>query len=74
MIGLVSPVRKTNANSFFHPLKIQLIGARITMKNLSSGAENIENFSGLSLARLFGEISPKISTTTVVAMVDTVAP
>ena len=32
------------------------------------------NFSGISLARLLGVISPKISTTTVETMVETVAP
>ena len=74
VIGLLSPVRKSKASSFFQQPNSQLIGARMTIKNLSSGAENIENFSGLSFARLFGEISPKISTTIVVAMVDTVAP
>ena len=38
------------------------------------GAENIANFSGDSFAILFGETSPKISTTTVVTAVDTLGP
>ena len=39
-----------------------------------SGAENMANASGLSFARLLGVISPKISTTTVITTVETVAP
>ena len=44
------------------------------MKNLMIGAENMENFSGLSFARDLGLISPKIRTTTVITMVAIVAP
>ena len=39
-----------------------------------SGAENIAKLSGRSFAMLFGVISPKMSTTTVMTAVDTVAP
>ena len=38
------------------------------------GAENIANFSGDSFAMLFGEISPKINTTTVITSVEIPAP
>jgi glutamine phosphoribosylpyrophosphate amidotransferase len=38
------------------------------------GAENRANLSGDSFAILFGEISPKIRTSTVVTIVETLAP
>ena len=44
------------------------------MKKRSSGANAIAIRSGLSFARLFGEISPKMRTTTVSTMVDTGTP
>ena len=39
-----------------------------------NGAENIVNCSAQSFAMLFGEISPKINTTTVTTTVEIVAP
>ena len=44
------------------------------MNSRSRGAENMAKASGDSLARLLGEISPKMSTTTVSTMVDTAGP
>ena len=44
------------------------------MKKFIIGADIIANFSGDSFARLFGDISPNISTRTVIITVDTVAP
>ena len=44
------------------------------IKNWMNGAENIVNCSAQSFAMLFGEISPKINTTTVTTTVEIVAP
>ena len=49
-------------------------GVNNTTSELIRGDENIAKDSGLSLAILFGVISPKISTTTVITAVETVAP
>lgn len=46
----------------------------IQIKVLRKGAENTAKRSGQSFAIFWGEISPKISTTTVTTTVDTVAP
>jgi hypothetical protein len=43
-------------------------------KTRSRGAENMAKDSAFSLARLLGEISPKMSTTAVSTMVDTRGP
>ena len=60
-------------SSFCQPLKIMLKGKRIILKKLIMGAENKTNFSGEFLAIVLGEISPKISITTVSTAVETVA-
>ena len=61
-------------SSFFHCPNSQLIGVRTIRSPLIIGAENIANFSGDSFAMLFGEISPKINTTTVITSVEIPAP
>ena len=61
-------------NSFFHCANKKLTGVRIAISTSKNGAENMANASGDSLARLLGDTSPKISTTTVVTMVASVAP
>ena len=50
------------------------MGVSTQMTTRMMGADTMANFSGFSLARLFGLISPKISTTMVMTMVETVAP
>ena len=49
-------------------------GVRAMMNTRRMGAENIAKASAQSLATLLGEISPKISTTTVITTVEIVAP
>ena len=61
-------------SSFFHWANRKLTGVITQISTRMTGVESMANFSGFSLARLLGEISPKISTTTVITMVDTVAP
>ena len=61
-------------SSFFHMLKRKFSGVNTTMITRRIGAENIAKRSGNSLATLFGEISPKISTTIVITTVEIVAP
>ena len=46
----------------------------MVIKSLKNGALNRANASGCSLARFLGEISPKISTMTVITAVDTDTP
>ena len=61
-------------SSFFHRPNRKFSGVSTAMNSRSRGAENMANASGDSLARLLGEISPKMSTTTVSTMVDTAGP
>ena len=49
-------------------------GVSIAMQKLMKGAENFAKASGFSLAMFLGVISPKMSTTTVITMVETAAP
>ena len=65
---------KINDNNFFHKPNRKLNGVSTLTNIFKIGAENIANFSGDSFAILFGEISPKISTTIVVTAVDTLGP
>ena len=65
---------KTSESSFFHCRNKKFTGVRQKMNPRSSGAENMANRSGDSLAMLLGETSPKISTTTVVTRVETPGP
>ena len=58
----------------FQRVKRKFTGVSSHMKARMMGAENMAKRSGLSLARLLGEISPKISTTTVTTAVEIVAP
>ena len=63
------------ANGDYTPGVLNLIDLdNIDMNTLKIGAENIANFSGDSFARLFGDISPKINTSTVITTVDRVTP
>ena len=43
-------------------------------QTFNAGAALIQNFSAWSLARVFGAISPKISTSTVSTMVEATGP
>ncbi len=61
-------------SSFFHCANTKLTGVRIFTRTAMIGAENSANLSGDSFAMLFGEISPKIKTRTVVTIVETLAP
>ena len=58
----------------FHWVNSQFKGVNSTISRLSTGDTAVATVSGISLARLLGVTSPKISTTTVSTMVDTVAP
>ena len=58
----------------FHWLNSHVSGVNTSISRLSAGATAVATVSGISLARLLGVTSPKISTTTVSTMVDTVAP
>ena len=69
-----SPPLKMRPRSFFHWANRKLMGVSTQMTTRMMGADTMANFSGFSLARLFGLISPKISTTMVMTMVETVAP
>ena len=72
---LLSDLRwKTFANSFFQSEKIAFSGVKTQIKICSIGADSIAHCSAQSFAILFGEISPKISTTTVTTTVEIVAP
>jgi hypothetical protein len=51
-----------------------LTGVKIKISSRINGAANMAKLSGESLARLFGEISPKISTSTVITAVEMVTP
>ena len=64
----------TRQSSFFQPEKIALMGFRITSSTRMMGVTAMAKLSGISLAMLLGVISPKISTTTVQTMVETVGP
>ena len=66
--------RKTFASSFFQREKRAFSGVKIQIRICSIGAENMAHCSAQSLAMLFGEISPKISTTTVTTTVEIEAP
>ena len=61
-------------SSALSPIKAKLNGARITVKNLSIGAENIAKLSAFSFAMLLGDISPNIRTATVMTTVEIVTP
>jgi hypothetical protein len=58
----------------FHWVNRKLAGVSTATKARSRGAESMAQASGLSLARLLGETSPKIRITTVSTMADTVGP
>ena len=60
------------ASSFFHCTNRALIGVTIVRSTSSTGANATATVSGFSLAIAFGLISPKISTTIVITMVETV--
>ena len=60
--------------SRFHWEKRKFSGRRITSSTRSSGEAHMAKRSGDSLAMLLGEISPKISTTTVSTTVEMVGP
>ena len=73
MLGTTS-VLKITESSFFHCANIQFIGVRIILSRFITGAAKEAKVSGCSLARLFGVISPKVKTVTVVTIVEIVAP
>ena len=61
-------------SSFFHWVNSQVSGVKRSISRLSTGDTAVAMVSGISLARLLGVTSPKISTTMVSTMVETVAP
>ena len=72
---LLSPFRRNAfASSLFQREKSRLSGSSTQMSTRRMGAENMAKRSAQSLAMLLGEISPKISTTTVTTTVEIVAP
>ena len=72
---LLSPSRwNILASSFFHRENSAFSGISSQIRHRRNGAAVMAQFSAQSLAMLLGEISPKISTTTVTTMVDSVAP
>ena len=62
------------ATSFFHALNRKFKGVKIIITNLMLPPKPIEVFSGISLARLLGVISPKMRIRTVVTTVAIVGP
>ena len=62
------PPRRAVANRFIAE-KNHIAGVSIVMQTESGAAISIEKLSAFSLARLFGSISPKISTSTVMTRV-----
>jgi len=58
----------------FHWVNSQVSGVNRISSRFKKGDTAVATVSGISLARLLGVTSPKISTTTVSTMVDTVAP
>ena len=61
-------------SSFFHKLNRKLIGVKSVWIKPITPATAIANFSGVSFAMLFGEISPKIKITIVMTAVDRLTP
>ena len=61
-------------SSRFHWENRKFSGRRTSRNTRRMGAENMAKLSACSLARLLGEISPKIRMMTVRATVDTVGP
>ena len=61
-------------SSRFHWENRKFSGRRTSRNTRRMGAENMAKLSACSLARLLGEISPKISTTSVNTTVETVGP
>ena len=59
---------------FLSWLKKKLTGVKSRVNRSRGRQDDSSTFSGNSLAKLLGEISPKIKITTVVTMVDTVTP
>ena len=64
----------TLLSSFFHRENSQFSGHSITVSSLRRAADFRANFSGQSFARLFGDISPNMSTSTVTTPVEMAAP
>ncbi len=64
----------TRHSSFFHPENTAFMGLSTTSSTRMTGVTAMAKFSGISLATLLGVISPKISTTTVHTIVETVGP
>ena len=72
---LLAPLRRnTRLSSFFHRENSQFSGSSTQMSTRRMGADSMVHRSAQSLAMLLGEISPKISTTTVTTTVEMVAP
>ena len=72
---LLAPLRRnTRLSSFFHRENSQFSGSSTQMNTRRMGADSMVHRSAQSLAMLLGEISPKISTTTVTTTVEMVAP
>ena len=64
----------TLASSFFHRENRAFSGISSQIRHRRNGAAVMAHSSAQSLAMLLGDISPKISTTTVTTTVDNVAP
>ena len=69
-----SPLWMKWPSSFFHWVNSQVRGESRSISRLRKGETAVATRSGISFARLLGVTSPKISTTMVSTMVDTVAP
>ena len=69
-----SPLWTKWPSSFFHWVNSQVSGVIRASRSTRKGETAVATFSGISLARLLGVTSPKISTMIVSTMVDTVAP
>ena len=65
---------KNRSSSFFHCVNKALSGVSSTVSTRREGVSARATVSAFCLARHLGEISPKISTTTVITTVDSVTP
>ena len=69
-----SPVSNRLARNFFHAPNRAFSGVKIVTNALSTGAKAMARVSGISFAMLLGVISPKVRTSRVMTIVETVGP
>ena len=69
-----SPALKRRARKFFQAPNSMFSGVKIVTRKPSTGAKAMAMVSGISFAMLLGVISPKVRTSRVMTMVETVGP